>query len=59
MNQRRLDVVRISRQLRHARPSIVDVCSHEFEEVTHADDVDEKLTAAFRGCAVDRALTQF
>jgi integrase len=45
-----LDVVRISRQLGHARPSItLDVYSHEFEEVTHADDVSEKLTAAFAG----------
>jgi len=45
-----LDVVRISRQLGHARPSItLDVYSHEFEEVTHADDVSEKLTATFAG----------
>jgi len=45
-----LDVVRISRQLGHARPSItLDVYSHEFEEVAHADDVSAKLTAAFGG----------
>ena len=50
--------VRISRQLGHARPSITldvyphefeDVYPHEFEEVTHADDVSEKLAAAFAG----------
>ena len=45
-----LDVVRISRQLGHARPSItLDVYAHEFEETQHADDVRTKLTAAFGG----------
>jgi hypothetical protein len=32
-----LDVVRVSRQLGHARPSItLDVYSHEFEQAQHA-----------------------
>ena len=45
-----LDIVRISRQLGHARPSItLDVYSHEFEEAAHSDDVSEKLSAAFAG----------
>jgi integrase len=45
-----LDVVRISRQLGHARPSItLDVYAHEFEQAQHADDVNAKLTAAFGG----------
>jgi integrase len=48
--RQRLDVVRVSRQLGHARPSItLDVYSHEFEEVEHADDVSDKLSAAFAG----------
>jgi integrase len=45
-----LDVVRVSRQLGHARPSItLDVYSHEFEQAQHAGDVEAKLTAAFGG----------
>jgi integrase len=45
-----LDVVRVSRQLGHARPSVtLDVYAHEFEQAQHADDVSEKLTAAFGG----------
>jgi integrase len=45
-----LDVVRISRQLGHARPSItLDVYAHEFEQAQHEDDVGTKLTAAFGG----------
>jgi integrase len=45
-----LDVVRVSRQLGHAKPAItLDVYSHEFEQVQHAGDVDAKLTAAFGG----------
>lgn len=45
-----LDVVRISRQLGHARPSVtLDVYAHEFEQAQHADDVKQKLTAAFGG----------
>jgi integrase len=45
-----LDVVRISRQLGHARPSItLDVYAHEFEQAQHAEDVNAKLTAAFGG----------
>jgi integrase len=45
-----LDVVRVSRQLGHARPSItLDVYAHEFEQAQHTDDVATKLTAAFGG----------
>jgi integrase len=45
-----LDVVRISRQLGHARPSItLNIYAHEFEQAQHADDVSAKLTAAFGG----------
>jgi integrase len=45
-----LGVVRVSRQLGHARPSItLDVYSHEFEQTQHADDVTAKVTAAFGG----------
>jgi integrase len=45
-----LDVVRVSRQLGHARSSItLDVYAHEIEETQHADDVSTKLTAAFGG----------
>jgi integrase len=45
-----LDIVRISRQLGHAKPSItLDVYSHEFEQARHADDVQAKLTASFGG----------
>jgi integrase len=45
-----LDVVRVSRQLGHARPSItLDVYAHEFEQPQHAEDVAVKLTAAFGG----------
>lgn len=45
-----LDVVRVSRQLGHARPSVtLDVYAHEFEQAQHAEDVREKLTVAFGG----------
>lgn len=45
-----LDPVRVSRQLGHARPSItLDIYAAEFENAQHADDVSEKLTAAFGG----------
>jgi integrase len=45
-----LDVVRVSRQLGHARPSItLDVYAHAFEEALHADDVAEKLASALGG----------
>ncbi len=45
-----LDVVRVSRQLGHARPSVtLDVYAHEFEQAQHAGDVAAKLTAAFGG----------
>jgi integrase len=45
-----LDVVRVSRQLGHARPSVtLDVYAHEFEQIQHTEDVQEKLTTAFGG----------
>jgi integrase len=45
-----LDVVRVSRQLGHARPSItLDVYAHEVEQAQHGDDVTAKLTSAFGG----------
>jgi integrase len=45
-----LDVVRVSRQLGHARPSVtLDVYAHDFEEANHADDVSKRLTTAFGG----------
>jgi integrase len=48
--QQGLDPVRVSRQMGHARPSItLDVYAKEFEQAQHADDVADKLTAAFGG----------
>jgi integrase len=45
-----LDIVRVSRQLGHARPSItLDVYAHEVEAAQHADDLQAKLTASFGG----------
>jgi integrase len=45
-----LDIVRVATQMGHSRPSItLDTYSHEIEEAQHADDVAEKLTAAFGG----------
>ena len=44
------DVVTVSRQMGHARPSItLDVYSHEFAAVQHRDSIATKLTAAFGG----------
>jgi len=45
-----LDVVRVSRRMGHAKPSItLDIYAKEIEAANHADDVTEKLTAAFGG----------
>src|SRR5207248_2476256 len=42
-----LDIVRVSRQLGHARPSItLDLYSHEFEQAQHGDSVSEKIATA-------------
>jgi integrase len=44
-----LDVVRVSRQLGHARPSItLDVYAGEFEQA-HSGAVDEAVATAFSG----------
>ncbi len=44
------DVVTVSRQMGHARPSItLDVYSHEFASVQHQASVAAKLTDAFGG----------
>ncbi len=44
------DVVTVSRQMGHARPSItLDVYSHEFAAVQHQASVAAKLTGAFGG----------
>ena len=44
------DVVTVSRQMGHARPSItLDVYSHEFAAVQHQASVAAKLTDAFAG----------
>jgi integrase len=44
------DVVTVSRQMGHARPSItLDIYSHEFAAVQHRDSVASKLTSAFAG----------
>jgi integrase len=43
-----LDVVRVSRQLGHARPSItLDIYAHETEETQHSDGVSAALSGAF------------
>jgi hypothetical protein len=50
LTSERLDVVRVSRQLGHSRPSVtLDVYSHDFEQAHHSDAVGEKLTAALGG----------
>jgi integrase len=47
------DVVTVSRQMGHARPSItLDVYSHEFAAVQHRDNIALKLTNAFSGILV-------
>jgi integrase len=44
------DVVTVSRQMGHARPSItLDVYSHEFAAVQHRDSIASRLTDAFGG----------
>jgi integrase len=45
-----LDVVRVSRQMGHSRPSVtLDIYAKEFEQAGHADAVAEKLNEAFGG----------
>lgn len=47
------DVVTVSRQMGHARPSItLDIYSHEFSAVQHREIVASKLTDAFSGIVV-------
>jgi integrase len=49
------DVVTVSRQMGHARPSItLDVYSHDFAAVQHRDDIALKLTDAFGGILATR-----
>jgi integrase len=44
------DIVTVSRQMGHARPSItLDVYSHEFATVQHRENIASKLTDAFSG----------
>jgi integrase len=47
----KLDVVTVSRQLGHARPSITsDVYSHLFDQARHADDIRQRMAeSAFGG----------
>jgi integrase len=48
-----LDVVRVSRQLGHARPSVtLDVYAHEVEVAQHQDDTSAKVSAALGGLTV-------
>jgi integrase len=43
-----LDVVRVSRQIAHSRPSVtLDIYAREFEQAGHADAVAEKMPEAF------------
>jgi integrase len=40
----KLDVVTVSRQLGHARPSITsDVYAHLFDEARHAEDIRQRM----------------
>ena len=40
----KLDVVQVSRQLGHARPSItLDIYSHLFDQARHAEDIRDRL----------------
>ena len=44
------DVVTVSRQMGHARPSItLDIYAHEFAAVQHRDSIEARLTDAFGG----------
>ena len=48
------DVVTVSRQMGHARPSItLDIYSHEFAAVQHRDSIALKLADAFGGILVE------
>jgi hypothetical protein len=45
-----LDVVQVSRQLGHARPSItLDVYAHLFEQARHADDIRNRMAQSSSG----------
>jgi integrase len=45
-----LDIVRVSRQMGHKRPSItLDIYAKEYEEVQHSDKVAESVAFAFGG----------
>jgi integrase len=47
------DVVTVSRQMGHARPSItLDAYSHEFAAVQHRETIEARLTGAFGGILV-------
>jgi integrase len=49
----RLDVVQVSRQLGHARPSItLDVYAHLFDHARHSDDLRERLASSGLAAAV-------
>ena len=53
------DVVTVSRQMGHARPSItLDVYSHEFADVQHRHSIEAKLTSAFGGIIGGPRLTK-
>lgn len=40
----KLDVVTVSRQLGHARPSITsDICTHLFDQARHAEDIRTRM----------------
>jgi len=44
------DVVTVSRQMGHVRPSItLDIYAHEFASVQHRDSIEAHLTEAFGG----------
>jgi integrase len=45
-----LDVVQVSRQLGHARPSITsDTYAREFDQARHADDIRERMAESAFG----------
>ena len=51
------DVVTVSRQMGHARPSItLDVYAHEFAAVQHREDIAAKLGDAFNGILSARGI---
>ncbi len=46
----KLDVVQVSRQLGHARPSITsDTYAREFDQARHADDTRERMAESAFG----------